>query len=84
MAMSSINDNSIGTCIDQCLGTQQCIGSDTNTCSYAQTTLVILACHGLVLCLGDILVGDQTDQLTILIDNGQLLNLVLLQNLCSS
>ena len=82
--MGSIDNNGIGSGIDQSLHTVERIGSHTNTCCHTQTTFVVLAGHGLILSLGDILIRDESDKAVILVDHGQFLNLVLLQNVGSS
>ncbi len=81
--MGSINDDGVGTGIHQSLHTVERIGSHTYAGSHTQTALVILTSHGLILGLGNVLIGNQTNQTIILVDHGQLLNLVLLQNLGS-
>ena len=81
--MGSIDDDGISTSIDKCLHTLQRIGSNANTCSHTQTAFLVLASHRLILGLCNVLIGNQTYQSVVLIDNGQFLNLVLLQNLGS-
>ena len=82
MSVSRIDDDSVDTCIYQCLHTVEGIYRHTHTGSHAQTTFLILACHRLILCLSDILVGDQSYQMVVLIHNRQFLDLILLQDLC--
>ena len=84
MTVSRIDHDGISTSIYQCLHTVEGIGSDADTCGNTQTTLLILAGHGLVLGLRDVLIGNQTDQMIVLIHNGQFLDLVLLQDLGGS
>ena len=81
--MGSVDDDSVGTGVDQCLHTLQRVGGDTNAGSHTQTTFLVLAGHGLVLGLGDILIGDEAHQPVLLVHDGQLFNLVPLQNLGS-
>ena len=81
MTVSGIDYDGIGTCLNECRHTVQCIDSNAYTCGHAQTALAVLACHGFVLGLGDILVCDKTYQLTVVVHNRQLLNLILLKYL---
>ena len=81
--MSRIDDDGIGTSVYQCLHTIECIGSHTDSSGYTQTTFLVLAGHGLILGLRDVLIGNQSDQMIFLIHYGQLLDLVLLQDLGS-
>ena len=80
--MGGIDDDSVSTGIHESLHTIEGIEGDTHTGSHTQTTLLILTCHRLVLGLGDVLIGDKTDEVVVLVDNGQFLDLVLLQYLC--
>ena len=82
--MSRIDDDGISTSIYQCLHALQCVAGDAYASSHTQTTLLVLASHRLILGLGDILIGDEAYEVVVLIHHGQLLNLVLLQNLSSS
>ena len=84
VTMSSIDNQSINTSLDQSLCTLQGIDSNAYTSSNTQTSLSILASHWLVLSLSDVLVSNQTYQVVFAIYNRKLLNLVLLQNLSSS
>ena len=79
--MSSINDNGIYTSIYQCLHSVDGIISNAHTSSYAQTTFLILASHWFIFRLGNVFIGNQTNQLVVLINYWQLLNLILLKNL---
>ena len=81
--MGRVDDDSVGTGIYEGLHTVEGVEGDTDTGSNTQTALLILTCHRLVLGLGDVLIGDKTDKVVVLVDNRQLLYLVLLQNLCS-
>ena len=80
--MGSVDDDSVSTSIHESLHTIEGVEGDTNTRSNTQTTLLILTCHRLILRLGDVLIGDKTDEVVVLVDNRQFLNLVLLQYLC--
>ena len=61
MSVSRINNDSVNTGVNQSLHTIQGICCHTDTGSHTQTTLLILAGHGLILGLGNILIGNQTD-----------------------
>ena len=82
--MSRINDDSIGTGIDQCLHTVERVNSNAHSCGHTQAAFLVLAGHRLILGLGDVLIGNQSYQVVVLINDGQFLNLVLLQYLCGS
>ena len=84
MAVSRINHDGIGTGIHQSLHTVEGINGHTDTSSHTQTTFLVFTSHGLILGLGDVLIGDQTDETVVLVDHRQFLDLVLLQNLGSS
>ena len=84
VTMGSIDDDSVGTSINESLHTVEGISSHTHTSGHTQTTLLVLTGHGLILGFGDILIGDKSDQTVILIYYGQFLDFVLLQDLCGS
>ena len=81
MAVCGIDYDSIGTGVYKSLHTNQGIVGDTYTCGNAQTALAVLAGHGFVLGLGDVLIGDKTNQLTVVVYYRKLLDLVLLKYL---
>ena len=81
--MSCINHDCVRTGIHQCLHTLQCIGSNTYTGSYTQTTFGIFTSHRFIFCFCNIFISDKTDQLSIHSDNRKFLNLMFLKNLCS-
>ena len=81
--MSGIDDDGVGTCIHQRLHAVERVEGDTHAGGYAQTALAVLAGHRLVLGLGDVLIGNQTYQMVVLIHYGELFYLVLLQNVGS-
>ena len=81
MAVSGIDDDGIDICLDERLDAVECIGCHTYAGSHAQTSLVVLAGHWFVLRFRDVLVGNQADEFVVIVEDGQLLYLVLLQNL---
>ena len=81
--MSRIDDDSVSTSIDKSLHTIERINSHTNTCSYTQTSFLILTSHGFVLGFRNILIRNQAYQTVVLINDRQFLDLILLKNLCS-
>ena len=84
MSVSCIDNDSVGTGINQCLHALQCIGSYTYSGSYAQATLFVLASHRFIFSFSDIFISDKTYQLTFFVYYRKFLNLVLLKNLrCS-
>ena len=82
--MGGVNHNGIGTGLDECLCTFQRVVGNTHARSHAQSAFLVFAGHGLVFRLGNIFIGDESHQSALLIHHRQFLNLVLLQNLCSS
>ena len=82
MTMGRVDDDGISAGIDKSLHTVEGIGCHTHTSCHTQTSFLVLAGHRLILGLGDILIGDKSDETVILVNNGQFLNLILLQNLC--
>ena len=81
--MGGVDDDGVGAGVDQCLHAVEGVGGDAHSGGHAQAALLVLAGHGLVLGLGDVLIGDEPHQVVVLVHHGQLLNLVLLQNLGS-
>ena len=81
--MGGVDDDSVGTGTHQGLHALQRVGGDTNAGSHAQTAFGILAGHGLVLGLGDVLIGDEAHETVVLVHHGQFLYLVLLQDVGS-
>ena len=80
MTMSSVNDNGIHASLDQSLHPLEGVGCHTHTCCHTQTSLGVFASVWLVLCLGDVLIGDESDEFIVAIDHGQFLNLMLQQD----
>ena len=80
MSVSRINDNGIRPCIHQSPHALQSVIRHSHSGSNAQTTFAILARHRFILCLGNILIGNQSDELAVGIDYGQLLDFVAQQN----
>ena len=82
--MSRIDNNGIHVGFYESLYALKSVGSDTHTCCHTQTALIILASHRFIFSLGDVLIGNQAYELVIIVQDGQLLYLVLLQYLCRS
>ena len=83
MAVSRVENNNIDLRVVQSGNAIHRVGRNTYTSSNAQTTLSILASVGILLYLSDVLIGEQTDQFAISVNYGQLLDLVLQQNVGS-
>ena len=66
--------------LDQSLHPLEGVGCHTHTCCHTQTSLGVFAGMGLVLCLGDVLIGDESDEFIVAIDHGKFLNLVFEQD----
>ena len=77
MSVSGIDDDSIYTGLHQSLHALEGVGCDAHAGSHAQATLLVLAGHWLVGCLGYILICYKSEQTVLAIHHGQLLNLVL-------
>ena len=77
MTVSRVDDDGIHTSLDEGFHALESVGCDTHTCCHAQTSLGVLAGKRLVLCLGDVLIGDESDELVVGIHHRELLNLVL-------
>ena len=80
MSVSCIYHDSIGIGVNKSLHTVERISCNAYSGSNAQTSLGVLACHRLVLSLGDVLICDKSYQFVVVVNNGQLLYLVFLQN----
>ena len=83
VAVRRVNNDCIHVGLNKSLDAVECVGSDTNASRYAQTTLLVLASHRFVLGLRDVFIGNQTYEFACVVKNRKLLNLVLLQYLCS-
>ena len=83
MTVGGVDDDGVDASVHQGLHAVQRVGRHTDAGSHAQTALVVLARHGLVLGLRDVLIGNQSHQVVVLVHHGQLLYLVLLQNVGS-
>ena len=82
--MGCVDDDGVGTGLNEGLHAVKRVDGHTHTCGYAQTAFLVLASHGLVLGLGNVLIGDETHEAVVAVYNGQFLNLVVLQNVGSS
>ena len=72
--MCRINNDSIHTCLHECFHAFESVGCHTHTSSYSQTSLGILAGIGLILCLCDVLVSDESYKFIVGIDNRKFLD----------
>ena len=81
MSMGSIDDDGIHIFADQCLNPFQGIHCNAHGGSYAEPAPAVLACIGPCFDLDDILIGNQSDQFIILVNNRQFLDLILLEDL---
>ena len=82
MSVCSVDDDCVGTCIHESLHAVERIHCHAHSGSHSQSALGILASHGLVLGLGDVLICDESHEVVVLIHHGQFLYLVFLQYLC--
>ena len=78
MSVGGVDDDGVGASVDESLHAVESVACDTYSCSHAQTALDILACHRLVLCLGYVLIGDESDEVVVFVHYGEFLYLVLL------
>ena len=83
MSVSGVDDDGIGSSLNECAHTVERIDCHTHAGSHAQTAFLVLAGHWLVLGFGDVLVGNESHEVVAGIHNGQFLNLVALQNVGS-
>ena len=81
MAVRRVDDNRVGTGSHQRLGTLHRVGRHAHTSGHAQPTFFVFAGHRLVLRLRNVFVGNQTDEPSFAIDNGQFFYFILLKNL---
>ena len=73
MAMGGIQNDNVHTGLHQCLYTLQHIGGDTHCCAAEQTSLAVLGRLGIFDLFLDILDGDESLQIEVVIYDGQLL-----------
>ena len=81
--MGGIDHQSVDACFYESVGTFDGVGGDAHSGSHAETAFVILAGVRASLHLDDVLVGDQTEQMVVFINDRKLLDLVLLQDVGS-
>ena len=81
MAVGGVDDECVDSGGHECLGTLHAVGGDADACGHAQAAKGVLAGVGLVLGLLYILICDEADELAVGVDDGELLDLVPLQDL---
>ena len=81
VAMGGVDDDGVNASVDKSLGTLQGVDGNAYASRHAKTALVVLASVWLVLCLGDVLICYQANEMVVAIHDRKFLNLVLLQNL---
>ncbi len=81
MAVGSVDHDCVDTGAHESLGALHGVGGDTDTGSHAQTR-VFARCR-FVFGFGDILICNKADELAVGVDNGQLLDLVVLEDVGS-
>ena len=75
--MSSVDNHGVDAVVHQRGHALQRVGSDADTGSYAQTAHGVLAGVGVLRDLGYVAVSDESNQMILVIDHGELLDLVL-------
>ena len=80
MAVGCVQHNGIGADGYQLLHAIQAVGVDAHCSCHQKAAFAILAGLGVILDFGDILVGDKTHQLAVLVHHGELLHLGLHQD----
>ena len=80
MAVGRIDHEGVHASIHKGGGTFKGVGSDAHGSGHAQATACVLAGIGARLHLDDVFISDEADEVVVLINHGQLLNFVLLQN----
>ena len=81
VSVCRIDDDGIYACLYECFDAVDGVDCHTHTGCHAQTAFAVFACHWLVFCLCDVLVGNQADELIVVVQNGEFLNFVFLENL---
>ena len=79
--MRRVKDYCINTLGNKSINTLHRVSSNTNTSSYAKTTLAILTSIWMILNLCKVFVCDKTNKMTLGINNWQLLNLITQEHL---
>ena len=77
MTVSGIDDYCVRSRLYKRLYAVESVGSDANTGSYAKTPLAVFCGIGIIFDLGDVAIGDETDEFTVLIHYRKFLNLML-------
>ena len=80
MTMGRINNNGVGTSLNEGVHAFHRVGCHTHASGYAQTALAVLAGHGLVLSLGDVFISNESDEASVFVHHGEFLNFVFLKN----
>ena len=83
MTMCCVNYDGVSSGMDKGFHTLHSVGSNAHTSCHAQAAFGVLASHGFVLSLGNVLVGDKSYKVAVLVHNGEFLDFIFLQNLCS-
>ena len=83
VAVGGVDDDGVGAGLHQGVDTVHHVGRDAHTGGHAQTAVAVLAGVGTLLGLHDVAVGDEAHELALLVHHGQLLDLVLLQDVGS-
>ena len=78
--MGCVDYDSIDTCCYESVDTFHGVAGNTDTRCYAQTTQSVLRRIGFVFGFGNIFICDETDQATVVVNDGELFNFVLLEN----
>ena len=82
--MRRVDNNGINTSLHECSYALKGIVSNTDTSSHTQPTFLVLAGHGFILSLSNILIRNQSNEVILIVNHGKLLNFILLQYLRST
>ena len=83
VTVSSVDNDSVNACFNKRFSSLEAVASHANTGSYTQTAESVLASVWFVFSLGDVFVGDQTDEFTIFVNYREFFNFVSLENVGS-
>ena len=83
VSVSCVDNDGVNSSLHQCFGTLQAVACHAYARRHSKSAQSIFTCVGLIIGFLDIFISDQSNQFPILVYNGQLFNLVGLQDFCS-
>ena len=79
--MGRIDYDGIGSGFHQSVHTLERVGGNAHAGCHAQAAFLVLAGHGFVLGLSDVLISNQSHEAAVLVGHGEFLDFIFLQNL---